>query len=149
MSSRETEPQVPYLELEIPEIDLGWMTQAERFYSIMALLEEHGVQTETALFCGIEGETIKAAKTFGQRGKTWAVTKAEFEAATRKHDEFDQWNRNPLAYAVMHEQTKPALAVFDSALLDQPNDVFTQENEWVLRPNTTMDGATLAVIYLT
>jgi hypothetical protein len=145
--TKETLSSVKFTELEIPEDDLSYLDETDKLDFLLDLLKKNNLYNQDALYCGIEGKTIKKTGTFGIRDKTWGVTEEQFREETRQHDTFDKRDRNPIAYALLSEDL-PAIVVLDKTYFDHLDDGLQDDMQWNLHRGT-FDQAVVAVIYLT
>lgn len=151
MTHETGEQLAPFPTLHIPESDMGWMDETERYQHIIEQLQQTGLYDPSSLYCGVDGEQLMANNSFGNRQDTWAVDEAQFKQSAADVDHYGTrgaLSHDPLQYAFQASE-QPALAVYDQAAFDNLGNVDDHtEFEWRLKPGQTMDQATRAVIYL-
>lgn len=153
--SHETETReqaMPFPTLDIPEEELGWMNETQRYEYVIKQLRDRGLYIEDALYCGIDAAKLLADRSFGDRTETWAVDEEGFRKSAEELDRYGDGmlaaKHNPLVYA-LSEGYKPAVAVYRlEAFTNLGGEPDRNEHEWRLMPEETMDGATVAVVYL-
>ena len=155
MTHETGERVMPFPTLVISETDLSLMDQTESYGHVIDRLKQANLYDPDLLYSGIDdaGDLI-AAKTFGDRTKTWAVDETHFRDSAADADHYGASQsgayHSPLRYALTGGYM-PALAVYNKAAFVNMADIDYEkytEYEWQLRPGQTMDQATRAVIYL-
>lgn len=134
-----------YTELEIPEVNFGYLSHTDRLDALLALQTSLHLDGKQLLDSGIDGAPVRDSSTFGDRTETWTVTEDQFRQTVKNYDRTDAHAENPF-YFVSTEEL-PAILFFDPDQLQPKTEGDTKDAEWVLRGGVTMDEAVLAVVY--
>lgn len=84
--SHETHLQPAFGEVSVDEVELSLLSPPEIYQYFHDELVGRGYDPADLLYTGIDSETVRTHKTFGNRRETWAVTDKQFATIAAKDE---------------------------------------------------------------
>lgn len=154
MNGEQLNPERPFSEHRISEIDVSLMAYTELVEWLYSIAGEHSSNVDEVLFCGIDAQPILLNGTFGERTETWAITGSQLMEAADRADRAGSWDTDSPFYYAFKSYT-PGIVIFDASKFENLETVSLHDEcirsnlEYRLKSDITMDEAVLATVYIT